>query len=257
MTTTTITSPDPTRTTAPVGTAVLVALLLMRTVLIFAGNGLVYAGLRLLGIGAQPWHLAVLASDVHIVVIADLVTLLILATLLKRRGRRLRDLIGRVGPRDLGLGLLCFVIMLPVFLAATFLGNLAVYHGAPPASGPMPTIPLWFALWTITIMPVTIAFAEELLYRGYLQPELTGRVGRWPALVIVAAAFGLQHAGLSALSVDAVAARVITTFLAGLALGLLRMWLKRVAPLIFAHWLLDALFLGLPMMLAATGVLSH
>lgn len=234
---------------APV--TVLLALLLMRTVLIFAGNGLVYAAARVFHLSARPWHTAVLSSDVHIVVIADLVTLVVLTRLLRRRGARLRDLVGRVSPKDLPVGLLVFVIVIVAFLIATFAGNLAVYHGAPPASGVAPHIPLWFAGWTLLIMPITIALAEELLYRGYLQPQFGARIGRWPALIVVSAGFALQHAGLSALSADAVAARLITTFLGGLALGLLRIWLKRIAPLIFAHWLLDALLLGAPMIMLA------
>ena len=234
---------------APV--TVLLALLLMRTALIFAGNGLVYAAARVFGLSARPWHTAVLAGDVHIVVIADLVTLLVLTRLLHRRGVRLRDLIGQLRRTDLPVGLLAFVIVVPAFLIAAFVGNLAVYHGAPPVSGVAPHIPLWFAGWTLLIMPITVSFAEELLYRGYLQPQFGARIGRWPALVVVSAGFALQHAGLSALSGDAVAARLITTFLGGLVLGLLRGRLKRVAPLIFAHWLLDALMLGAPMMMMA------
>lgn len=230
---------------------VLLALLLMRTGLIFAGDGLVYAAARIFHLSAHPWRTALLAGDVHIVVMADLVTLLVLARLLHRRGARLRDLVGRVRPKDLPVGLLAFVIVIVAFLIATYVGNLAVYHGAPPASGVAPHIPLWFAGWTLLIMPITIALAEELLYRGYLQPQFGARIGCWPALVVVSLGFALQHAGLSALSGDAVAARLITTFIGGLALGLLRIWLKQLAPLIFAHWLLDALLLGGPMMMIA------
>lgn len=235
--------------TAPV--TVLLALLLMRTVLIFAGNGVVYVAARIFHLSAHPWRTAVLAGDVHIVVIADVVTLLVLARLLHRRDARLRDLIGRLRRTDLPVGLLVFVIVVPAFLIATFVGNLAVYHGAPPAGGVAPHIPLWFAGWTLLIMPITVAFAEELLYRSYLQPQFGARIGRWPALLVVSAGFALQHAGLSALSADAVAARLIATFLGGLVLGLLRNWLKRIAPLIFAHWLLDALLLGAPMITMA------
>ena len=47
---------------------------------------------------------------------------------------------------------------------------------------------------------------------------------------------------------QAVVARVLTTFLVGLVLGALYIWLKRLAPLVFAHWLIDVLGLGLPIL---------
>lgn len=59
------------------------------------------------------------------------------------------------------------------FFIATYIGNLIVYQGPPPVGvGVTPQVPLWIALWSIVVLPVTVAIAEELLYRGYLQPRL-------------------------------------------------------------------------------------
>ncbi|MBA8792714.1 hypothetical protein FHX74_000308 [Friedmanniella endophytica] len=253
-------SPEPATGTGPgdsallaaVPTVVLLGLLLMRCALIFVGDGAAYAVARALHL-SPAWPTAVAASDLHVVAI-DVITLLTLGLLLRRDGRSLRGVLGRFRAGEVPRGLLAFVIVLPAFVVATYLGNLAVYHGAPPATATgLATPSLPFALWTLTVMPVTVAFAEELLYRGTLQPAFAARIGRWPALVLVALGFGLQHAGLSALSVDAVVARVITTFLAGLVFGLLRRRFRTLWPLVIAHWLIDALFLGVPMVLAATG----
>ena len=38
----------------------------------------------------------------------------------------------------------------------------------------------------------------------------------------------------------------IDTAAPGLVLGALYLWLKRLAPLVFAHWRIDVLGLGLP-----------
>jgi membrane protease YdiL (CAAX protease family) len=41
----------------------------------------------------------------------------------------------------------------------------------------------------------------------------------------------------------------IDTAAPGLVLGALYLWLKRLAPLVFAHWLIDVLGLGLPILI--------
>jgi uncharacterized protein len=39
--------------------------------------------------------------------------------------------------------------------------------------------------------------------------------------------------------------------LVGLVLGALYLWLRRLAPVVFAHWLVDVLGLGLPILVMA------
>lgn len=189
------------------------------------------------------------------IVVVDIVSLLAAAALLRRAGGTLRQLIA---PRrsDIGWGLLAGLIVIVGFFAATFVANLVVYQGAPPAqTGPAPTVPLWFGLWCLIVMPVTIAFAEEVVYRGVGQGSLTAHWGRWPGLLVTAAIFGFQHLALTAPDGPAWLARFLTTFLAGLMFGLLVWWFKRLNPLIIGHWLLDVLGLGLPMFLLAIGAL--
>jgi membrane protease YdiL (CAAX protease family) len=247
----------PTTTTATASTravvvplGVLVALGLLRTVLLLSTDGLSYLGFRLSG-SDQPLTYALLGSNVWIVLV-DLVTVLLVARLLVQERSSLRRLLD---PKPLGRtaawGLLAFVILMVAFLAATFVGNLVVYQGPPPTTVGSLRVPLWYGLWSIVVMPLTVAVAEESLYRGYLQPRLQARFGRVAGVVVVALLFSLQHVAFSLGSWDGVAARVIATFLSGLAFGALYMWLKRLAPLVVAHWLIDVLGLGLPMLLAA------
>jgi len=247
--TTALTRPDPVRRA---GVAVLVALLLLRFATVLAGDGLTWGLLHLTG-SPSPWFGAILLSDVHVPVVTDVVTLVLLAVLLRREGLRLRDLLG---PADLaGTAWRTVVAFVAGFVAFALGGTVAALLSGPQpvAAGPAPHLPLWFGLWSLLVLPVTVALAEEFLYRGYLQPRLAGRIGTPAAVLVVAAAFALQHVGMAATSWSAVAAKLGATFVFGLAFGLLRVWMRRLAPLIIAHWLIDVLGIGLPVLLLTLG----
>lgn len=230
---------------ASVGWPVLIGVLLLRTVLLFAGTAALtpFAGSYL---QALVW------ANVTIVVV-DIISLAVVGALLRRRGGSLRELIG-ARARDTGWGLLLFVIVLVGFLAASFIGNLVAYQGPPPmpSGAILEGAPLVFlAWWTTLVMSATVAVAEEVLYRGWAQTELAARTNRVVGLVVMAFFFGLQHAALTPLDLQAQLARFVTTFLAGLMFGALYLWRKRLWPLIIAHWLLDVVGLGLPLLFGA------
>lgn len=222
----------------------LVGALLLRTALLFAGN---LAIAPFVGGYAQalPWANAV-------IVVVDLITIAVAVALLRRQGRSVAAVIGARW-RDTGWALLCFVIVLVGFFAASFVGNLVAYQGPTPMGTGTFQPPLWLGLVSLVVMPITIAFAEELLYRGVGQTELTARLGNVGGLLVMAAFFALQHAALTPLDLQAQVARFVTTFLAGLLFGLLYRWRRTLWPLIVAHWLLDVLGLGLAMLFASLG----
>jgi len=231
--------PDITRTGRGV-----VALLLMRTVLLFAGTGIV------LPFVGWIYNRALLWANVTVVIV-DVITLLVLSRLLARQDRRLRDLLA---PSWSGTawGLLAFSILQIGFSASTFIGILVAYQGDPPASGVLHGVPMWMGWWVLLVMPVTIALAEEGLYRGYAAEALESRFHKAAALIVIAFFFALQHAALTPLSPRAQLARFITTFLGGLLLGGMRWRCRRgLWPLVVAHWGLDVLGLGLPILLAS------
>ena len=122
--------PDVTRTGRSV-----VVLLLMRTVLLFAGTGIV------LPFVDWSYNRALLWTNVT-VVIADVITLFVVSQMLARKNRRLRDLLA---PSRLGTawGLLAFIMLFIGFFISTFIGNLVAYQGPPPASGGWHGVPLW------------------------------------------------------------------------------------------------------------------
>lgn len=233
----TVADPSAAGTPPVVPAARLVGVLALRPVLILA------AGLALL-----LAHVSLIWTNLLVIPI-DLVSLLVVHRAMRAEGGSLRDLIGPWRWSQLAWGALVSVILVVTFFVSSFAANLVVYGGAPPMGGTAPRIPLWFALIGVVLMPATIALAEECVYRGYAQPRLARRTGTAVAVVVVALVFGLQHVGFTLTDPSALAAKVITTALSGLVLGLLLLWLRRLMPLVIGHWALDLLGLGLPMLL--------
>lgn len=181
-----------------------------------------------------------------LIVIIDLATIAIVWLAMRAEGRKLREFFTPWRWVDLGWGALMLVLLVIGFLASNIAANLIVYGGAPPIPETMPEVPLWVGIIALTLAPLTIAIAEEVLYRGYAQSRLAGRLGTALSLILVAVIFGAQHIGFALDSAESIAAKVLTTLFAGLILGALMLWMKRTAPLILGHWGLDLLFLGIP-----------
>lgn len=220
----------------------LAGLLLLRTVLLFALVGV----LRL--VVPQSWPAGLIMTNALIMVV-DLATLVAVIMVLRSGRVGLGGLLGTFRPRDVLWSALITVIALAGFLVANIAGNLIAYGGPPPTGGTL-AVPLWVGLGAIPAA-LTIGLAEEVLYRGVGQDQLTRRFGRLPALLIVSGCFALQHVPLALVSGPAVLAKVIMTFLVGLLLGALLIKLRRLWPLVVAHAVVDLIFLGLPTLLLA------
>lgn len=206
------------------------------------GGAILLAGAALAASGSLIW-----ISPATVLI--DVLTLAMLALLMRREGRSLADLYRPFLLRDIGWGLLAFVGTVVVWFVASFIGNLIAYHGAPPMGAMSARLPMWAGLLCFAVMPLTIALAEEGLYRGYLQPRIGVRFGAGMALVVPALAFSLQHLGFALSSPEAAVAKLVTTLIAGLFFGALMMAWKRTVPTVIAHWMLDLLFLGLPILM--------
>lgn len=121
------------------------------------------------------------------------------------------------------------------------------------------------ALDLLVRVPVSIAFFEELAFRGLLYGMLRRRLSMWKAIGISAAAFGLWHVGVTAISVMHTSVKTannlpdwfqgwvvpvgalggaLVTGLAGVAFGLLRERTGNLAGPVVAHWLADGLMIG-------------
>jgi membrane protease YdiL (CAAX protease family) len=64
--------------------------------------------------------------------------------------------------------------------------------------------------------------AEEFLFRGYLQPKLEARTGKWGGLVIASLLFGIAHLPKIFLRQAATPPLVPEAFILGFAFGLIR-----------------------------------
>jgi membrane protease YdiL (CAAX protease family) len=180
----------------------------------------------------------------------------LLAWLARREGLRLADLLGPGrGPlaRDLLVATGLIILLMGVgVIAGTVASRLLFGPGAVPPRifGPLP---LWAALYSVVVWPVIWAAAEQMAYNGYAAPRLQALTGNtWPALLITNLGYGLQHIALPSLpDVRFMLYRFLPAVVVGLTMTLVYLRLRRLRPLIFAHWFADVtsavLFVLLPL----------
>lgn len=107
-----------------------------------------------------------------------------------------------------------------------------------------PKWPDGLLLWLAVNLGVAV-LAEELLFRGLLQPALIKRLGNWPGLLLCAALFGAAHLPFSPLF-------ALVAAVAGLGYGLAFHYSKRLSLAIALHGavnLLHFLLLSYPLRL--------
>lgn len=189
---------------------------------------------------AHPWQAAAPWWTVYGTLI-DIGSLLLLAWLTKREGIRLRELVGferRWLARDLGLGLGLTVIYVALGAVGGTLLTFALYGTPQPPLVLMGGLPIWATLYSLLVWPVLWGITEEMLYQGYAWPRLQALTGRsWLAILIVAVGFGVQHMALPwVLDGKFMFWRFGPSFLIGLVVPLFYQRLRRLPPLIIAHW---------------------
>ena len=107
--------------------------------------------------------------------------------------RGLRDVLGSLDPRRIGLGWYPLAIVTPPLALA--LGE-AVFFGAAPLVG---LVEQWPRIFTVYLLPVlttvllTTGIAEELGWRGFAQPRLQAHYGPLAGSLILGAAAALWH----------------------------------------------------------------
>src|SRR5207249_3714050 len=91
-------------------------------------------------------------------------------------------------------------------------------------------------LVVVLVMAILPAFCEEFLFRGFALSGLTRSLGRFGAVLLVAAAFAIYHQSIHRLAVTAGL---------GVVLGLIVMRWGSIWPAMMAHMMHNALLIGL------------
>jgi membrane protease YdiL (CAAX protease family) len=224
---------------AKLSLGLLVAIGLVRTVALALANGISFLGFTLAG-SARPVTLALAGTKVWIVLV-DVLTVYLVVRLLARERASLTPLLT---PRPIAKNLLralgALVIVYIAFVFGSFAGNLLIYYGARTIPESV-TPPIWLGLVRLLIVPITVAVAEETLYRGYLLPRLQVHLGRVGAVIVSALLAAAQNLAFGMGNLETVMAGFVGSFIVGLAFGALYLWFKRLAPLILVHWLFEAI----------------
>lgn len=122
----------------------------------------------------------------------------------------------------------------PAWIAPIFIITLLAVPGAAMLLGVVAWQPKWpdmLGAWLVINLAVAV-LAEELLFRGVLQPRLIGWLGAWPGLLLTALLFGAVHIPFSP-TLAVVAAG------AGLGYGLVMQISGRLSLAIALHGLVN------------------
>jgi uncharacterized protein len=179
--------------------------------------------------------------------LVDLGCLGLLVWLTRREGIRLSDLIGLVKSKlktEIPLGLGLFILIAPVTIfGGGMLAKLITYGTLNPVFPEftfMRTLPLlallyarilWWPIWSAT---------EEMTYNGYALPRMLAMTkSRWISVVVVSFFFAVQHSFLMLAGFQFGLYMFLAFFPLSIAMTLVYLRIRRLPPLIVAHWLMD------------------
>ncbi|TVR75584.1 MAG: CPBP family intramembrane metalloprotease [Marinilabiliales bacterium] len=226
---------------------ILFGLLIARSLLCFLGQ-VITAGIFWLQGDPEPWMASVPYWNVF-GTFADIGCILLLIYFLRKEGCSIWDLM-RVGNiplwRDILIGVGLFLLLFPVaIIGVTILANVLIYGTIEPDLGTGlltgRQLPAWALFHSLFIWWVIWSATESTFYNGYLFPRFEALTGKtWVAVAIVGFFWALQHIFFPFIPDGKY---LIWRFLQFLPIGLLMPFLfarlRRLRPLIIAHWLMD------------------
>lgn len=180
--------------------------------------------------------------------LVDIGCLAILYHLTKREGIRLFDLVGIVKNRlrtDIPLGIGLFILIFPIAIfGGGALGQLVAYgrlgpefpqyafnDHVLPAAALLYARFVWWTVWSAT---------EEMTYNGFALPRLVVITkSSWLSVAIVAFFFALQHSFLMLAGWQFFIYMFITFLPLSIAMLIAYLRIRRLPPLIVAHYLMD------------------
>lgn len=180
--------------------------------------------------------------------LVDLGCLALMAFFTRKEGIRLRDLIGKPKlrwGRDVFLGAGCFLLVFPFFGFGGLGGSWLVYGSSQPHLYPGllagRSLPFWGLAYSLSAWWIVWSTTEEMTYQGYALPRIEALTqNRWVAISIVGFWWAIQHAFLPLILDWKYVAWRFFAFLPGVVVfTLLYLKLRRLPPLIMAHWAMD------------------
>jgi hypothetical protein len=216
-----------------------------RTLLLVLAQASVAAVYLLRG-SSSPWGAAAAWWSVSWTM-ADLGCLFLLGRFTRREGRRITDLFGPVRLRrghDVFLGLGLWLAIFPVFMLGALLASGLIYGSLQPPLYPGQVgervLPLWAVIYSFASVVLWSA-TEEASYQGYVLPRLEALTGRpWRAVLLVGLCWAFQHSVLPLILDWRWVVFRFLAFLPGVLLLIATYWkIRRLAPLIVAHWPMD------------------
>jgi hypothetical protein len=179
--------------------------------------------------------------------LVDVGCLALLFRLTRREGIRLTDLIGFDAKRikteiPLGFGLFLIIFPLTIF-GGGMLAQLIAYGKLNPVFPEytfVHTLPMLALLYARTLWWPVWSATEEMTYNGYALPRLLAQTkSRWMSVAIVAFFFSLQHSFLMLAGFRFGVYMFLTFLPLSIAMVLAYLRIRRLPPLIVAHWLMD------------------
>lgn len=221
-----------------------------RTGLILAAQGVVAILFRLRGV-SRPWLAAAPWWTVYGTLV-DVGCLALLWKFTRKEGIRLRDLIGPIHWRygkDFFLAAGILIVMFPLFVVGAAISNrlFGFYHPFPGLTDAR-VLPVWATIYSFSLFWMIWSPTEELTYTGYALPRLQALGGTWLAVVVTSFWWTIQHPFLPfILDWRNFAWRFVAFLPAIIALSVIYLRVRRLPPLILAHWTMDifAIFMTL------------
>jgi len=173
----------------------------------------------------------------------DLACLTLIARQIRKENKTIFDLINfnkkNIG-KDLLLSVAFILLFMPISVAGMSLSHLLIFKTPYPPQL-MGGIPLWGALYSITLFPVLWGLSEQVTYQGYCVPRLKIAFGnKWLAIGLVSFGWMFQHTALPLmLDWKYMAFRMVSFFPLTVLMPLIFLRTKRLFPFIVAHWAMD------------------
>ncbi|WP_163571899.1 CPBP family intramembrane glutamic endopeptidase [Fodinicola feengrottensis] len=109
------------------------------------------------------------------------------------------------------------------------------------------SFPLWYGILIAVLFPLINPLLEEIHYRGYVQPRIAARTKHaWIAIGFTSIFFGLQYAAY-AWAWGSVPVFVAGYLVWGIVAGVISHLQRRIATLVFAHFLVSIPVAVLPL----------